>query len=81
MANKSLDGTFLHYGIRQDDMSDIEKLCESHELDFEWVKEKILKAYHEKRVDKIEMTQSDTESVIKKAIDNLEGEPMEGQLW
>ena len=81
MANKSLDRTFLHYGIRQDDMSDIEELCKKHDLDFEWVKETILKAYHEKRVDKIEMSPSDTENVIKKAIESIDVEKKEEQLW
>ena len=43
MAKKGLDTTFLHYGIRKEDMSLIETLCIEHKLEFEWVKEDLLK--------------------------------------
>ena len=39
MAKKGLDTTFLHYGIRKEDMNHIESLCSEHQLDFDWVKE------------------------------------------
>lgn len=71
MARKSLDRQFLHYGIRQEDMQTIEELCSTHALDFEWVKENILKVYHEKKVDKFELSDSDTEKVINAAINQL----------
>ena len=51
---KGLDNKFLHYGIRKEDMSLIEALCERHELDFNWVSEEILRKYHAKKVDAIE---------------------------
>ena len=53
---KGLDNKFLHYGIRKKDMSLIEALCEKHELDFNWVSEEILRKYHAKKVDAIEIT-------------------------
>lgn len=68
---KTLDRQFLHYGIRQEDMQTIEELSAKHGLDFEWVKENILKAYHEKKVDKFEINDSDTERVINAAINQL----------
>lgn len=71
MARKSLDRQFLHYGIRQEDMQTIEELCTTHELDFEWIKENILKAYHEKKVEKLELSDIDTERVINAAINQL----------
>jgi len=37
MAKKGLDNSFLHYGIRREDMSLIEPLCTQHQLDFDWV--------------------------------------------
>lgn len=52
-------------------MQTIEELCSTHELDFEWVKENILKVYHEKKVDKFELSDSDTEKVINAAINQL----------
>lgn len=71
MARKSLDRQFLHYGIRQEDMQTIEELCTTHELDFEWIKENILKAYHEKKVEKLELSDIDTGRVINAAINQL----------
>ena len=40
---KGLDGKFLHYGIRQEDLALIKTLCQKHELDAAWVCETILK--------------------------------------
>lgn len=49
MQKKGLDTTFLHYGIRREDISLIEALCTEHQLDFDWVKEDLLKTFHKKR--------------------------------
>ena len=65
---KGLDNKFLHYGIRKEDMSLIEALCEKHELDFNWVSEEILRKY---KVDAIEITDMETEAVIKAAIQQI----------
>ena len=45
--HKGIDRAFLEYGIRKPDLEVIAQLCEKHELDAEWVKEEILKHYHE----------------------------------
>ena len=45
MAKKGLDTTFLHYGIRKEDISLIETLCTRHQLEFDWVKEDLLKEF------------------------------------
>lgn len=68
---KGLDQKFLHYGIRKEDLDLIESLCEKHHLDFEWVSEEILRKYHAVKVDKIEMLDSDTESIISDAIQQI----------
>lgn len=68
---KGLDNKFLHYGIRKEDMSLIKALCERHELDFNWVSEEILRKYHAKKVDVIEITDTETEAVIKAAIQQI----------
>ncbi len=47
MAKKGLDTTFLHYGIRKEDLSLIESLCTQHELDIDWVKDDLLKEHSE----------------------------------
>lgn len=68
---KGLDRAFLEYGIRQPDLQVISELCEKHELDAEWLKEQVLKRYHESKVDRIEMDDATTEKVIDKALKEL----------
>ena len=46
---KGLDRTFLHYGIRQEDMEIIEAATRDADIDAEWMKEYILKPYNEAR--------------------------------
>ena len=48
---KSIDRCFLHYGIRQEDMSIIEQVSQQADVDAEWLKENILKPYNEARND------------------------------
>lgn len=60
---KGLDGCFLQYGIRQEDMKIVERVCEQDDIDAEWLKENILKAYQSKKNDKESMT--DSNEVIK----------------
>ena len=46
---KGLDRTFLHYGIRQEDMNIIEDAARDADIDADWLKEYILKPYNEAR--------------------------------
>lgn len=68
---KGLDGKFLHYGIRTEDLDLIRTLCEKHEIDFDWMSEEILRKYHAAKVDKIEMNDEDTEKIIAEAISQI----------
>ncbi|SOD82767.1 hypothetical protein [Spirosoma fluviale] len=43
---KGLDATFVHYGIRKDDLPLIEAICHQHGIDFDWLQEDVLKRYH-----------------------------------
>ena len=65
---KGLDQKFLHYGIRKEDLELIRTLCEKYGLDFEWMSEEILRKFHAVKVDKIEISDNDTEKVINDAI-------------
>lgn len=69
--SKGIDPKFVHYGIRKDDLAMIEAICDAEGMDFDWLSEEILKAYHTKKVDAIEMSDSDTEDVIRKAIQKI----------
>ena len=62
---------YLHYGVRQEDMEIIEQSCRDCDIDPEWLKEQVLKRYHEAKVDRIEMDDNATEKVIDKALKEL----------
>ena len=68
---KGLDNKFLHYGIRKEDLSMIESICGAAQIDFEWLSEEILKAYHAKKVDVIEIDDAATEEIIRAAIQKI----------
>jgi len=71
MAKKGLDTTFLHYGIRKEDISLIETLCIEHKLEFEWVKEDLLKEFHERKIRNQEIDEKSIEKVIEKALQKI----------
>ena len=70
-AKKGLDNTFVHYGIRQDDMRTIETLCTSYELDFDWVKEELLREYHERKIKNLDIEEKQLEKMIEKALTKI----------
>jgi hypothetical protein len=71
MAKKGLDITFVHYGIRKEDINLIEALCTEHQLDFDWVKEDLLKEFHEKKIRNQEMDDKGIEKIIEKALQKI----------
>lgn len=71
MAKKGLDTTFIHYGIRREDMQIIEQLCVKHELDFDWVQDNLLKEFHEKKIRNQEIDEKSIEKVIDKALQKI----------
>lgn len=64
--HKGIDQKFVHYGIRREDLALIAAICEKNEIDFDWMSENILRAYHGKKVDVIEIA-----IVIRKASSRL----------
>lgn len=71
MSNKGIDQKFVHYGIRRDDLSMIEAICDAEQIDFDWMSEEILKAYHAKKVDVTEIDDTATEEIIRAAIQKI----------
>jgi len=71
MAKKGLDTTFLHYGIRKEDINLIESLCTDHKLEFDWMKEDILKEFHERKISNQELDEKSVEKVIEKALQKI----------
>ena len=68
---KGIDPKFVHYGIRKDDLAMIQAICEAEGVDFDWLSEEVLKAYHAKKVDMIEVSDLDTEEIIRSAIQKI----------
>lgn len=71
MIKKGLDTVFLHYGIRKEDMSIIEALCLEHQLDFDWVKDELLKEFHERKIRNQEIDEKSLEKIIDKALSKI----------
>lgn len=71
MGKKGLDTTFLHYGIRKEDISLIETLCIQHQLDFDWIKEDLLKEFHERKIRNQSLDEKSVEKVIEKALQKI----------
>ncbi|MCH8475511.1 MAG: hypothetical protein LAT55_09815 [Opitutales bacterium] len=71
MSRKGLDSLFVHYGIRKDDMHTIEQLCEKYEIDPDWVKENLLKSYHEKKIRNEELDEKALKKVLEKALQKI----------
>lgn len=68
---KGIDQKFVHYGIRKEDLAMIESICDQEGIDFDWMSEEILKAYHAKKVDVIEIDDVSTEGIIRTAINKI----------
>ncbi|HOD62131.1 MAG TPA: hypothetical protein PKG96_08545 [Bacilli bacterium] len=71
MAKKGLDTTFVHYGIRKEDIDMISVLCTEHQLEFEWVKEELLKEFHERKIRNQDLDEKSLEKIIEKALSKI----------
>ena len=71
MIKKGLDTSFVHYGIRKTDMDLIAALCGKHELEFDWVREELLKGFHDKKLKDQEIAEKGIEKVIEKALQKI----------
>jgi hypothetical protein len=71
MAKKGLDTTFVHYGIRKEDMELISVLCTEHQLEFEWVKEELLKEFQERKIRNQDVDEKALEKIIEKALSKI----------
>lgn len=68
--NKGLDAMFMHFGVRKEDMTVIKGVCEKHEVDFDWFKDEILKKFHEAKIKNEELSNSNLQKIIEKALSN-----------
>lgn len=68
---KGLDGQFLNYGIRKEDMDVISTLAEKHKLMPEWIEEEVLKQYHVAKTEALDIEDSTVERIIEKALKKI----------
>ena len=68
---KGIDSTFLHYGVRNEDMSLIEQACQDSDISTEWLKEQILKPYNEERNNQNFVEEKKLTKILKKALKNV----------
>lgn len=68
MAKKGIDSTFLHYGIKRDDMEIIEQVCVDSGIDADWMKEKILKVYQEEKILKVYQEERKSDNLDEKKV-------------
>jgi hypothetical protein len=68
---KGIDSTFLHYGVRNEDMALIEQACQDSDIDTEWLKEQILKPYNEERNNQNFVEEKKLTKILKKALKNV----------
>lgn len=71
MAKKGLDGYFLKYGITQMDLKIIEDVCQTADVDNEWLEEEILAPYQKRRNSGAKMTKEAAYKIIDKALQQL----------
>ena len=68
---KGIDSTFLHFGVRKEDMALIEQSCQEADIDAEWLKEYILKPYNEERNNQNVVEEKKLAKIAEKALKNL----------
>ena len=68
---KGIDSTFLHYEVRNEDMSLIEQACQDSDINTEWLKEQILKPYNEERNNQNFVEEKKLTKILKKALKNV----------
>ena len=71
MINKGLDTTFIHFGIRKEDMEIIKNLIEEQGLNFEWLQENILKEFHNLKINNEDIDSKKIEKIIEKALNKI----------
>lgn len=71
MSKKGLDTLFVHYGIRQEDMDVIEKLCAKYEVDSEWLKEYLLKTFHEMKTRNEDLDEKSLKRMLEKGLQKM----------
>lgn len=68
MGEKSIDGDFINYGIRAGDLRLIEEKARDAGIDYEWLREHILKPRQEQSVEGRDLSEQEGKKIITGAI-------------
>jgi len=71
MAKKGLDEYFLKYGITEMDLKIIEDVCQTADIDNEWLEEEILAPYQKRRNSGAKISDDFVKSIINRALEKL----------
>lgn len=71
MSKKGLDSLFVHYGIRKADMELIEAICMEFDIDGDWLKEEVLKVFHERKIKNEDLDDKALKKLLEKALQKI----------
>jgi len=66
-----IDRNFIHYGIRTQDLDEINRLAEESGLDTEWLNDEVFRVFHEQKVTNAELDDTSVEKIINKALNKI----------
>lgn len=70
--SKGLTRCKMLYGLRDDDMKIVERVCQRHDVDPEWLKEQVLRTYQTEKNNKTDMSdQNEVLKLLKKALRHI----------
>lgn len=70
MIGKGIDSTFVHQGIRQDDLKILEVIAKEQDIDFDWVKN-LLQSFHDKKIKNPEMEEKEITRLIEEHLQKI----------
>lgn len=73
MAQKSIDNTFIQYGIRKDDMAILEVLAQKHHIDFAWL-QSLFRSLNTEKLKHEELDEKMLERLLESALQNIQKE-------
>lgn len=70
MTSKGLDFTFVHHGIRNDDLQILETIAKQYEIDPEWLKN-LLQSFHDKKTKNPEIEDKEISKFIEEHLNKI----------
>lgn len=68
--NKSIDNTFVQYGVRKDDLAVLEILAQKHGIDFGWL-QTVFRGLNTEKLKHEDMDDKTVERLLESALENI----------